>query len=173
MVQNNTFIIPDEFRNPLFFNNDLNSFILNFDKEPRELLLESPFAYDMAYNIAQIDKPWLKLDVYIPVIFKLWEEKHELLHALFEKRERQKAKEPMILSIALFLQLLFWANEMRVPSLKKWKDSVITLAHKPININERLEFIIDKPNHYHSFVQLSELFNELKKQYYKIQLLKK
>ncbi|BCE15095.1 hypothetical protein RSC3_02451 [Bacillus paralicheniformis] len=36
-----------------------------------------------------------------------------------------------------------------------------------MNWTERLEFILQKPTQYHCFIQLDELFTEMKKQFYK------
>ncbi|MGY4787825.1 YpoC family protein [Bacillus sp. OHL2] len=48
-----------------------------------------------------------------------------------------------------------------------------TFPVAPINWTERLEFILLKPTQYHCFIQLDELYTELKKQYGKYEALKK
>ena len=40
---------------------------------------------------------------------------------------------------------------------------------KPINSGERLKFILSRMNNYHSFVQLTELFIEMEKLFWKQQ----
>ena len=45
------------------------------------------------------------------------------------------------------------------------------LKIKPINIRERLDYIIQNPNKFHSFIQLSELFVEMEKLFRKQQVL--
>jgi hypothetical protein len=47
------------------------------------------------------------------------------------------------------------------------------LQRKPVNCEERLLFVINKPTQYHSFVQLQQLFDELEKIYYKAQTVKR
>jgi hypothetical protein len=73
----------------------------------------------------------------------------------------------MELSIGYFFECLFGVNGYTVPELTNWQQEINHLRIKPINVSERLEFIMDKPNNYHSFVQLSQLFEEFTKQYYK------
>jgi len=72
-----------------------------------------------------------------------------------------------------FVAFLFWTNETNVPGILNLEQEIKQLRIKPINISERLDFIMSKPDNYHSFVQLCQLFEEFTKQYYKSLLLMK
>lgn len=80
------------------------------------------------------------------------------------------ALQPMKKGIGIFLQAVFWSNHVpaRLNGLNFDKLKV-----KPINVYERLEFIMNRPGNYHSFIQLSELMAEQEKQFVKHMALKK
>ncbi|MBY6035730.1 hypothetical protein KUV80_03660 [Fictibacillus nanhaiensis] len=98
-------------------------------------------------------------------IIKEWKEKSPSIAANFKERNREKAKEPMIYFFQQFLMTLFWGNRKIANEwdLLKWKESVKELHHLPVNAIERLSFIEEQPDHYHSYIQLSELFSEWEK----------
>ena len=76
-------------------------------------------------------------------------------------------KASMTNALHLFFEFLFWTNEREVPNFIPTKQDFSTLHIKPINLTERIFFILSKLEHYHSFIQLSQLFDEFTKQYYK------
>ncbi len=96
-----------------------------------------------------------------------WQTLEGSLSDLFHNRELQAAQPKMLEGLAIFIEALFWSNEKPVPALSH--SILITeaaqLPHKPINIDERLSYILKKPIHYLSYVQLKELFAELKKKH--------
>jgi hypothetical protein len=73
--------------------------------------------------------------------------------------------------IGLFLQFLFWSNDKQIAVLAN--TSLSLLEVKPVNIDERLGFIISRPNLFHSYRQLSELMVEQEKLYAKKNIVKK
>jgi hypothetical protein len=101
----------------------------------------------------------------ISEIFKEWKEKSPSIAANFKERNRKQAKEPMIYFFKRFLQALFWVNENVAceQDLILWKERVKELHQLPVNALERLSFIEEQPDHYQSFIQLSELFSECEK----------
>ncbi|ANX12663.1 hypothetical protein ABE41_011645 [Fictibacillus arsenicus] len=98
-------------------------------------------------------------------IIKEWKEKSPSIAAYFKERNRNKAKEPMIYFFQRFLTALFYGNSKTVneKDLIKWKETVKELDQLPVNVIERLSFIEEQPDHYQSFIQLSELFSEWEK----------
>ncbi|MFE1244154.1 YpoC family protein [Fictibacillus sp. NPDC058756] len=98
-------------------------------------------------------------------IFKEWKEKSPFIADCFKNRDRNKAKEPMIYFFHQFLKVLFCGNRKMVDeqALIIWKESVKELDRLPVNAIERLSFIKEQPDHYQSFIQLSELFSEWEK----------
>jgi hypothetical protein len=98
-------------------------------------------------------------------IFNEWKEKSPSIAASFKERNRKQAKEPMVYFFRRFLQALFNGNEIMADEkdLFNWKEKIKELHHLPVNAAERLSFIEEQPDHYQSFIQLSELFLEWKK----------
>jgi len=165
--------VPSAYQHRLFFSSNQIKFtqIEGFE----EAMETIPFIYELTsleLGIEGIKKPWEdKGHTVIPKLLKLWEEKQKVLNLLFEERKRKETKEPMMWSIVIFLNFLFWSNGQNVSGLTNLQESVHSIPFKPINVVERLGFIIENPGQYHSFIQLSELFTEYKKQYYKQKLL--
>ncbi len=101
-------------------------------------------------------------------IFKQWCDERDKIATTFRERNKQATLEPMKKQIANFLDALFEMNNLQINSDDKVIEQIDKLEVKPINSKERLTFMIDSPNHYHSFIQLSQLFEELEKQYRKL-----
>ena len=73
--------------------------------------------------------------------------------------------------IGLFIQFLSWSNDSQL-TLKNLNQLTL-LEIKPVNVEERLGFIISRPNLFHSYRQLSELMVEQEKLYAKKNIVKK
>lgn len=107
----------------------------------------------------------------IPVLLVEWQNIKEELDILFAKRENALVKPLMDKGISLFLQFIQLANGVPVDLLNGIETNQIAI--KPVNLSDRLEFIIKKPTLYHSYIQLSELIVEMTKHYEKAIALKK
>lgn len=93
------------------------------------------------------------------------------LEVLYRNRDQKSTIQGMKKGIGLFIQFLFWGNEKEI-NLKAF-EPLERLEIKPVNLDERLGFIIRRPNLYHSYRQLSELMVEQEKLYAKKNILKK
>lgn len=164
--------IPETFIHPHFYSNHDSISIKSYRLKD---VIEIPFKYDIAYyqGIAPHQLPWEQTSDTIPLLLASWKEKETILNSLHEDRNRKEAKEQMIPCIAWFLQLLFWMNEQPVRSLTDWKRDAAYLKWKPVNVEERLEFVLKKPELYHAFIQLQQLFTESAKLFYKMKALEK
>ncbi|MEA3319070.1 MAG: hypothetical protein U9Q88_03500 [Bacillota bacterium] len=164
--------IPESFLHPHFYSNQDSISIKTFDSKD---IIEVPFKFDIAYylGVAPDQLPWEMPSDSIPHILTSWKKKEILLNSLHEVRNRKEAREQILLPIAWFLQLLFWMNAQPVRGLFDWKKEVERLKWKPINVDERLEFVIKKPEMYHSFIQLQQLYTECAKLFYKMKALEK
>lgn len=100
-----------------------------------------------------------------------WSALKEELEVHFKERSKQKVEEPMKKGIELFIEFLHSANESP-PSLSPQID-YDKLTIQPVNLQERLDFIIARPTAYHSFKQLEELMVELEKAYHKNRAIKR
>jgi hypothetical protein len=98
-------------------------------------------------------------------IFDQWKHDSSTIKAYFKARDRKGARKPMITQIIGFLHVLFLVNgkQLDETQLHQWKKSIQELEHAPVNAAERLSFIFEQPDHYHSYIQLSELFSEWEK----------
>ncbi|SDH06410.1 hypothetical protein SAMN05192534_101492 [Alteribacillus persepolensis] len=105
--------------------------------------------------------------IHIPKLQQVWEEEKSTLQAFYEARRRKDARPLMIKHIAAFMNALYWMNGSMVDSvgIQDIKKQVETFSYAPVNAGERLAFLLESPDHYHSFVQLNELFSEHKKQF--------
>lgn len=122
-----------------------------------------PFLYEAAESIGLVVwKPWEHADISIPAILKEWEKIKIELNYKFSNRDNQAASPLMKMGISFFYEMLFWCN--RNPVTLEDHHS-FDLQIKPVNVDERLNFILTHVNNYHSFVQLSELFIEMMKQF--------
>ena len=159
--------IPESFHSKLFF---LDFTVqVNMKKTFKEHIKEDLFLYDLLFKLKKpIDyKPWKDRENSVPILFEVWQEQKDILTELFKKRDKHTSQKLMVQQIAVFLEALFWANQKPVNSLVTWKEEVKSLTIKPVNLIERFEFIMNGPDHYHSFIQLSQLFDELLKQFQK------
>jgi hypothetical protein len=122
------------------------------------------FAYEILYYNGKgaEESPWLDPDKSVELVMDIWNKQQEIIIERFKFRDKS-VQHHLKKGIALFYMLLFWSNSVPV-SLKEWHLECEKLSLKPVNIQERLCFIRQNPNLYHSFVQLSELFRELHKQ---------
>ncbi len=109
----------------------------------------------MIYN-----QPWTCPEETVPLLFLEWNGLKVDLQEGFAKRNFSKTEDPMKKGIRLFYKALYWSNDQ---SVNDKVDSMDVLKLKPINVRERLDYVIQNPNKFHSFVQLSELFVEMEK----------
>lgn len=102
-------------------------------------------------------------------ITEKWDGRKEHLTRLFQNRDKEAIVDPMDEAIKDFMRFLLLINGEDETILQ---EGLLGLEYKPINLDERLSFILKKPNQYHSFVQLNELYHELLKLYAKMKILK-
>lgn len=104
-------------------------------------------------------------------LLKEWEDRKVQLESLFRERNYKNAKELMEKGITSFIQFLSWSNEL--PVRQDEPLNFTQFEYKPVNVEERLGFIMSRPNLYHSYRQLSELMIEQEKLFMKRSILKK
>lgn len=122
------------------------------------------FLYEAAYYAGmEALKPWEKKEKCIRVLLEEWKEHKRLLDEHFANRNQKAAEDPMKTAIGLFLELLFWTNGKPVDFQEELGD----LKIKPVNLKERLDFILKSPALYHAYIQLSVLVAEMEKHYIK------
>ncbi|KSU87873.1 YpoC family protein [Priestia flexa] len=157
--------VPPEFkRDPFFFAQDVISFqppLLRHKTHHQPI-----FIYDIvAKEEGLLEAPWNSLEDCIPSLFIEWKTQEKILHEQFSLRKVTNAKEIVTEWSGRFLSALFWINGGPLQGLTALEANIQKLTYKPVNTSERVLFLLKKPGMYHSFVQLSELYTELQKQY--------
>ncbi|WP_100333513.1 YpoC family protein [Bacillus alkalisoli] len=134
-----------------------------------------PFLFDIVHShgISLEIKPWESRKESVKQIILVWTVKREEISILHKQRNKEKIMKEMPSAIALYINLLFWINGQPVTSLVNLESDLEELTWKPVNIAERLSFIMNRPFLYHSFVQLSELFTEMEKMFEKVKIKEK
>jgi hypothetical protein len=115
--------------------------------------------------------PMENLDDSITLLVTEWEKVRIELELLYKNRDQKTTILGMKKGIGLFLQFLFWSNDKQIAVLED--TPLCLLKVKPVNIDERLGFIISRPNLFHSYRQLTELMVEQEKLYAKKKIVKK
>ncbi len=100
-----------------------------------------------------------------------WETTKAQLDQLFRNRDQKNTGEWMEEGVILFLQFLYLTNQETYIATDPIPYH--QFRFKPVNIEERLGFIISRPTLFHSYRQLSELMVEQEKLYGKSRIIKK
>ncbi|NHM29159.1 YpoC family protein [Neobacillus terrae] len=151
--------IPDKLTNPFFFPE--KEIVIKVS--PSGFDLNENFIYDILFFLGEErHRPWEHLNEALPILRKEWEKIKITLEELHTRRDKSNTLPAMKKGIGVFLQFLFWSNEK--PVILKSPIPFDSLVYKPVNVEERLGFIISRPGLFHSFIQLGELMEEQKKQ---------
>ncbi|MER0467598.1 YpoC family protein [Bacillus cabrialesii subsp. cabrialesii] len=132
----------------------------------KDVLLVNPVYFDFCTE-SQGVLPWEDSGKYVPLLFNVWEDIKESLLPVFQTRKSRCGQNDMLKGIVCLLASFHWTAGERVKSLDWAELTEKSFPAKPINWAERVEFILLKPTQYHCFIQLDELFTEMKKHFYK------
>ena len=164
--------VPSELKLSLFFSEESVKINQNEVKVWNEARSFTTFPYDFAFfNGIEAYHPWEHAEKHVPFLLNEWKKMNVTCQNLFSERKTKQTLAPMTEGIALFFTMIFWIHNQPV-QLKDWEHILNRLAIKPVNLIERLSFIVQRPALYHSFIQLSELFHELEKHYVKSRIKK-
>lgn len=90
-----------------------------------------------------------------------WQELNKEIEKLHQQRKKEGIEEATKDGIRLFLEFLYWCND-KSPCLNE-TNSFAELEMKPVNMKERLEFILERPGLFPAYRQLCELMAEQEK----------
>lgn len=161
-------LIPLELFQPFFFSEKEVSLDL---KEPISEIGENFYFELLFYNGIESKRPWTCPEHYLPLILDKWDKLKTVIEEMHQQRKKEGIKEAMRKGVGLFLQYLYWSNE--IPVCLKDLPDFIGVRIKPVNLEERAGFIIAKPGLFHSYVQLCELMIEQEKLFAKNNMIKK
>ncbi|KYG32896.1 YpoC family protein [Alkalihalobacillus trypoxylicola] len=160
-------MIPFDFCISPFYHHEQLKIDLNSLTE-KQRFTQVPFYYD----ITSIKKPWESPYPYIEEIYQLWLEEEIAIRFAFKGKRKHEIASKMRISIALYIDALFWLNGQRLNNLHKIEEDILTLTYRPLNAKDRLAFIIKQHNQYHAFIQLQALMEELNKMCARIKVMK-
>ncbi|NGP43745.1 hypothetical protein G4V62_01720 [Bacillaceae bacterium SIJ1] len=133
---------------------------------PLSAWLESvPFAIDVAAALHEphvriYEAPYSEFNE----VFNWWEDTWKgPIQTAFSNDEKDVAGPMMIQGTANFLSLLFWIGRQPVQALTSWQEDMLQCPITPMNLKERMPFIVSRPRHYASFIQLNQMYIELRK----------
>jgi hypothetical protein len=158
----NKYFIPEELKHPFFS----YPTVINAENG----VFDFPFINELLfYHGFNSNEPWKEMDLAFKGIKEEWEKEKERIQLLHQNRVKFKQNE-MKKSLELYFKLLFWSNSVPV-DLAHWQKKAKDFSVCPVNMTERLSFILQRPTLFSSFAQLVELFQESHKQYIKNQLI--
>ncbi|WP_261129081.1 YpoC family protein [Bacillus sp. Marseille-Q3570] len=148
-----TIQLPEEFEHPLF-----DDRVTYDERVNTEELVQVPFIMDILDET--IDRSTL-----CTYLFGCWREGKDEISNLFSQRNRQAARPKMIAGIGWFITLIYWTNKKKVKRLTHLKEELSLMKIQPSNLYERLSFLMGNPDHYQSFIQLCQLYDEMEKKW--------
>jgi uncharacterized membrane protein (UPF0127 family) len=127
--------------------------------------LKEPFLIDMYFEKLNISEPWRDNKESVEMLYKMWKENEKSIAMLFQERKKEISCRYMREYTAIFIEFLFWSNNMRVNKLIDLSKTLMKLEVSPVNCTERLNYILENYNQFQSFIQLQQLFEEAYKSY--------
>jgi len=141
--------------------------------EKKDILRINPLAFDLSSEPLLDEQPWQKTEEFVPLMFDLWNELKDNMLPRFQTRKSRCEEDDMLQGIVSMIAMFYWIKGEKLQTVDWEEIKQQTFPVAPINWTERLEFILLKPTQYHCFIQLDELYTELKKQYGKYEALRK
>lgn len=141
--------------------------------EKKDILRINPLAFDLSSEPLLDEQPWQKTEEFVPLMFDLWNELKDNMLPRFQTRKSRCEEDDMLQGIVSMIAMFYWIKGEKLQTFDWEEIKQQTFPVAPINWTERLEFILLKPTQYHCFIQLDELYTELKKQYGKYEALRK
>ncbi|KEZ50681.1 MULTISPECIES: YpoC family protein [Metabacillus] len=146
-----------------------------FHSDLEQVLAINPFYYDICLKTGEqvLWRPWEHADQSVSAIMKRWDALKTTIASGFRSRQKKASRKDMIDGVSLFVCCLYWSSGKPVGHLDLRNTDWTAFDIQPVNVHERLNYILIKPEQYHSFVQLDQLFQECEKQFSKQMALKK
>lgn len=160
--------IPKELFHPFFFTENETIIVRPIDSFNCRQYFLNEILY---YNGITAYKPWVAATESIPIILKEWQSLKVEIESMHRNKEKNDVIQTMKKGISLFMQMLFWSNE--TPVCLKVPFNFSDLIYKPMNVEERITFTLERPGLFHSYIQLTELFIEQEKLFFKKIVIKK
>ncbi|WP_409251147.1 YpoC family protein [Bacillus sp. SCS-153A] len=162
--------VPEQVQHPLFYQDVEEKVSINsLQPDP----LHPVFSLEILYYNKLLDTlaPWENA-AQIKEAEGEWHVLREKLNEVYTVRSAEKVNSLMKKAIGHFMMYLFWTNGMPAQPAS-WEKELQYMVVKPVNVGERLGFVMMQPALFHSYKQLDQLFIEQMKQYAKHQAIQK
>ncbi|PYZ98382.1 hypothetical protein CR205_07250 [Alteribacter lacisalsi] len=126
------------------------------------------FEEDIAFveGTYMCNHPWKTPKSYVMEIERQWrEEGSEKIASAFRGRNKQEAEKLMIYYASRYIQAMSWAEGKPVTSLENIAGVLSESVCAPVNLQERLSYVLASPSHHQSFTVLDQLFAESRKKW--------
>ncbi|MGM7635348.1 YpoC family protein [Bacillus sp. Hm123] len=154
-------VVPDSLKHPLFFQEETVKLVT-----PSSLMNAPYFIYELQGK----ETPWENPSCGLKMVQEAYQSRQALIEICF-KEEGAEVEPLMKAVIALFFMSLFWGNHEPVV-LNGWKEKAALFNVKPLNVEDRLSFVLARPFSYQAYRQIDTLMTEQQKQFAKHSLLK-
>jgi hypothetical protein len=94
-------------------------------------------------------------------LLETWHQLKAEIEELHRQRKKEGTAEATQKGLELFLEFLFLSNDKPYSALER--VSFTDLEYKPVNLTERVDFILNRPGLFPSYIQLCELMVEQEK----------
>ncbi len=96
-----------------------------------------------------------------------WRPLQNSLEQLFVERHNESILQQMNKGIQVFMYALYIANQQSLTNapIEEWGDVSDGFYVTPINLKERLLFVMENRTIHHAYIQLNQLYSELLKKY--------
>ncbi|UTR09666.1 hypothetical protein MM300_17480 [Evansella sp. LMS18] len=156
--------VPPEFHQEPFYKAGDTAELKGDVHSIKEVWQNGYFLHDIAsfYNMNEpFPVPWSNPEEVTKLAYGLWkEEGRPQLENLFKARNKTEARPLIIMYTAIYIQVMHWVNRQPVRSLQGVTEAVSAFQYAPLNVSDRLQYIIASPNQFHAFITLNELYIE-------------
>ncbi|GAE29061.1 YpoC family protein [Halalkalibacter hemicellulosilyticus] len=131
-------------------------------------------SFPFYFDLTEYQTPWLDFESVENKLIRLSEIQLEEVKRLKKRNDQGHLYPKMTLLIALYIDLMFWANGQKVCQLGNGLFTDIEqLTYKPYNCGDRLTFVLENITHFQAIVQLEHLFSEQRKKNAKMKIVKR
>ncbi|MBU9714636.1 YpoC family protein [Evansella tamaricis] len=113
-----------------------------------------------------VEPPWHNPEKIRNIIMTSWKQTGiPRLKDCFNQRDRVSAKPLMLKYLSFYIQLMHWIQGQPVHDIRNVPTDLSQREFSPMNITDRLSFILTSPDHHHSFTTLIQIFEETNKKW--------
>jgi hypothetical protein len=113
-----------------------------------------------------MNSPWNEPSSSLALARTRWNDNGKpLIKAFLKNRDRFNAKPLMIQYAAIYIQCNHWVDGKPVEDLHRIASIIQHMSYAPVNLEDRLNFILESAGHHHAFTALDQLYTESAKKW--------